>query len=118
MEAPEPKNITISQRGNEICEGLKEAGYFSSAVEAYRAAVCLAIARNLDIDEDAKGTLNKWDTASVFRNGDSNIESLMLLHGYASDEVVTKGKLLAEAGLRFIDEKRLANVDVLSVLIS
>lgn len=117
METSEPKNITISQRGNEICEELKDAGYFNTAVEAYRAAICLAISRDLPLEQEVKGTLNKWDTASVFRNSESNIESLMLLRGYPKDEVVLKGKLLAEAGLRFIEERRLANADVLSILI-
>jgi hypothetical protein len=117
VEVNELKNITISLHGNEICEQLKTDGYFNSALEAYRAAICLAIAQELELDEDTKGTLNKWDTASVFRDPDSNIESILLLKGYSPEDVVVKGKLLAEAGLRYIESKRLLNVDILSVLI-
>lgn len=117
METSEPKNITVSQRGSEICDELKDLGFFNDAIDAYRAALCLAIAKEIPIDESIKGVLNKWDTASVFRDPDSNIESLMLLQGYAPEVVVTTGKLLAEVGLRYIEEKRLANADVLSVLI-
>jgi hypothetical protein len=117
MESSELKNVTISQRGNEICEALKEDGYFNSAVDAYRTAICIAIAKDLSVDESLKGTLNKWDTASVFRDPDSNIEALMILKGFSRDQVVAKGKLLAETGLRFIEEKRIANVDLLSILI-
>ena len=117
MESSELKNITISQRGSEICEELKELGFFNSAVEAYRSAICLAIAKKIPVDANIKGVLNKWDTASVFRDPDSNIEALMLLDGYAPEEIVEKGKLLVESGLRFIEEKRLANADLLSILI-
>ena len=33
-----------------------------------------------------------------------------------SEEIVSQGKLLAEAGLKYLDEKRLANVDILSII--
>jgi hypothetical protein len=116
-EASELKNITISERANEICELLKEDGYFHTAQQAYRAAIFLAISKELPIDASVKMTLNKWDTAAVFRSNEQNVESAMLLHGFKSDEIVSKGKLLAEAGLRFLGEKITANADILSILI-
>ena len=117
MDVSEVKNITISVRGNEICEELKLAGFFNTSVEAYRAAICIAISKELQIDESHKGTLNKWDTASVFRDSESNVEALLLLHGLKPEEIVSQGKLLAEVGLRYIAEKMAANTDVLTVLI-
>lgn len=116
-EVTSPKNITISILGNEVCEDLRARGLFGTAIEAYRGAMCLALARKLPIDESVKFTMNKWDTAAVFRDPESNLEAILLLHEYAPDEVVTKGKYLAEAGLKFLNDKRLANVDLLGVLL-
>ena len=42
----------------------------------------------------------------------------MLLMGYSSDEIVSKGKMLAEAGLRYIEEKRLSQADLIEVLVN
>ena len=61
-------------------------------------------------------TNNKWDTAAVFQSEGKNVELLMLLMGYAPEEIVSQGRLLAEAGLKYLDEKRLANVDILSII--
>ena len=116
-ESAAPKNITISDRANEVCEVFRKQGFFSSDIEVYRAALVLAISLNLELDPSVRTTNNKWDTAAVFRSDDRNIESLMLLLGYPEDQIVTTGKLLAEAGLKYLDEKRLANIDVLSTLL-
>ena len=116
METSAPKNITVSDRANEVCDVLRKLGYFSDGIEAYRTALCLAISLNLEVDTTLKMPNNKWDTAAVFRSEGKNIESLMLLLGYKSEEIVTQGKLLAEAGLKYLDEKRLANLDILSII--
>jgi len=116
MTVSRPKNITISDRANEVCDLLIKLGYFVDAIEAYRTAICLAISLNLEVDPSIKMNNNKWDTPAVFQSEGKNVEDLMLLMGYQSDEIVTKGKLLAEAGLKYLDEKRLANVDILSII--
>lgn len=117
MESGSPKNITISDRGNEVCDVLRKEGYFADAIEAYRTAICLAISLNLEVDQSIKMNNNKWDTAAVFRSEGKNIESLMLLVGYKQEEIVKQGKLLAEAGLKYLDERRLANADLLSIIL-
>ena len=116
-EVTSPRNITISVLGNEVCDDLRTLGLFRTAIDVYRTALCLALARKLPVDESVKFAVNKWDTAAVFRDPDSNLEALLMLHGYGKDEVVTKGKYLAEAGLKFLNDKRLANVDLLSVIL-
>ena len=117
METGSPKNITISDRGNEVCDVLRKEGYFSDAIEVYRSAICLALNLNLEVDPNIKMNNNKWDTASVFKSEGRNIESMMLLLGYKQDEIVKQGKLLAEAGLKYLDERRLANADILSIIL-
>jgi hypothetical protein len=117
MEQGSPKNITISDRANEVCDALRKLGYFSDSIEVYRAALCLAISLNLEVDSTVRMNNNKWDTAAVFRTEGKNLETMMLLLGFTPEEVVPKGKLLAEAGLKYLDEKRLANVDLLEVLV-
>ena len=116
MAVSRPKNIVISDRANEVCDLLKKLGYFTDSIEAYRTAICLAIALNLEIDPSIKMDNNKWDTAAVFQSEGKNVEDLMLLMGYLPEEIVSKGRLLAEAGLKYLDEKRLANVDILSII--
>ena len=118
MAVSRPKNIEISDRANEVCDLLKKLGYFADAIEAYRTAICLAISLKLEVDPSIKMDNNKWDTAAVFQTEGKNVESLMLLMGYAPEEIVSKGRLLAEAGLKYLDEKRLANVDILSIIAS
>ena len=117
MEHGSPKNITISDRANEVCDVLRKLGYFSDSIEVYRSALCLAISLNLEVDPTVRMTNNKWDTAAVFRSEGKNLETMMLLLGYTAEEIVPKGKLLAEAGLKYLDEKRLANIDLLEVLV-
>jgi hypothetical protein len=117
MESGIPKNITISDRANEICDILRKGGFFEDAIEAYRTAICIAIQLNLEIDSTVRMNNNKWDTAAVFRSEKKHLESMMLLLGFKPDEIVVKGKLLAEAGLKYLDEKRLANADLLSIIL-
>jgi len=117
MESGSPKNITISDRGNEVCDKLREEGFFEDAIEAYRTAICIAIHLGLEIDESIRMNNNKWDTAAVFRSENKNLESMMLLLGFSPDEIVVKGKLLAEAGLKYLGEKRNANADLLSIIL-
>jgi hypothetical protein len=42
----------------------------------------------------------------------------MTLMGYGEDEIVVKGKMLAEAGLRYMEEKRLSQSDLVDVLLN
>lgn len=117
MESGSPKNITISDRANEICDILRKEGFFEDAIEAYRTAICIAIELDLEVDSSIRMNNNKWDTAAVFRSEGKNLEAMMLLLGFKPDEIVVKGKLLAEAGLKYLDEKRLANADLLSIIL-
>ena len=112
------KNITVSPRAYEIMETIKTEGYFSNKQEAYRAAIAVALANKLPIDREVKMTENKWDTAAVFNSKESNVEALLLLTGIAEKSLVDEGKLLAEAGLRFLEMKRQSNSDVLSFLVA
>jgi len=116
-ESHGPKNVRISVEGNETCEALVAAGLFGTSLEAYRAAVGVALARELQLRTDVKLELNKWDTGSVFRDPDCNLEALLALHGIAKEEAVAKGMQLAETGLRFLNEKRIANVDLVPILV-
>jgi hypothetical protein len=117
MESGSPKNITISDRANEICDILRKEGFFDDSIEAYRTAICIAIQLDLELDSTVRMNNNKWDTAAVFRTEGKNLESMMMLLGYSPDEIVIKGKLLAEAGLKYLDEKRIANADLLSIIL-
>lgn len=116
-DSSSPKNIKISTLGNEICESLEAMGLFPSALEAYRAAISVALAMNLEPDIDVKFDMNKWDTASVFRDADRDMEALLLLMGIEKDKCITTGMQLAESGLRYLNDKRIANVDLVSILV-
>jgi hypothetical protein len=118
VEISQVKNITISKRAEEICQSLMSEGFVNSAIEAYKMAVVIALDKKLVVDRDVKFDHgNKWDTASVFFDRDSNLEPILLLHGIDQTNLVVEGKYLAEAGLRYLEEKRLSNEDVLSYLI-
>jgi hypothetical protein len=111
-------NITISDSANEICELLIADGLVSDAIEAYRLALCLAIGLDLPVDRSVRMTKNKWDTGAVFRARGKDIESLLRLFDRGGDDPVLEGKLLAEAGLRYLKSKRDENADLLGVLIN
>lgn len=112
----EVKNIRISVRADEISAQLVEMGYFSTQIDCYRAAIALAISKDLSPSTSAKLELNKWDTASVFRDPKSNTASLVELF-FSQDEAVEKGMGLAENGLEYIDQQRLAGHDVWRILL-
>ena len=116
-ETSSPKNIRISTQANEICEALAAQGLFSSALEAYRAAVSVALAMGLEPLTDIRLDINKWDTGSVFRDPDSSVEALLTLMGISGDSIVAQGMQLAEAGLRYLNEKRISNVDLVPILV-
>lgn len=114
MEYTSPKNLTISKRADEICQTLKEIGLVDDAKSAYKLAIAVALNRALRVDRSIQFDFgNKWDTSAVFFDRDSNLEPLLLLHGIRPEELVVEGKYLAEAGLRHIEEKRLANMDLI-----
>lgn len=120
-EVQQPKNITISVHGNEICESLKGAGYFEDLQDAYRTAIFVALAEdlpdNLDEDPTMKPVQNKWDTDAVFRTKGNNVEAALLAVGVTPAETITRGKRLAEIGLRHLLSKMERNVDILDVII-
>jgi len=118
MSENENVQITISDRGDEICETLKNLNYFDDKKDAYVAAICLAMALDLPLDPTITTPHNRWHAASVFHSSGKELASVMALMGYAEDEIVTKGKMLAEAGLRYIDEKRLSQADMVDVLLN
>jgi hypothetical protein len=118
MSENENVQITISDRGDEICETLKNLNYFDDKKDAYVAAICLAMALDLPLDSTITTPHNRWHAASVFHSSGKELASVMALMGYAEDEIVTKGKMLAEAGLRYIDEKRLSQADMVDVLLN
>jgi hypothetical protein len=117
MEQVGPKNITISKRADEICQILKDQGYFATYIDAYKVAVVVALANKIEVDRNIKFEINKWDTAAVFFDREKNLESILLLNGYDKKDLVTEGKFLAEAGLKFLEEKRNSNIDLLPFLI-
>jgi hypothetical protein len=115
MESTAPKNITISKRADEICQSLKEAGLVDDAKSAYKLAIAVALNHSLKVDRTVQFDFgNKWDTSAVFFDRDSNLEPFLLLHKISPDELVTEGKYLAEAGLRYIEEKRIGNMDLIA----
>jgi hypothetical protein len=115
MESSAPKNITISKRADEICQSLRDVGLVDDAKSAYKIAVAVALHHGLKVDRNVQFDHgNKWDTSAVFFDRDSNLEPLLLLHNISPEELVTEGKYLAEAGLRFIEEKRLSNMDLIA----
>lgn len=118
MENTSPKNIHVSDRAKEVIEALCKLGYFAYGQDVYQTAISLAISLNLEIDPSIKMDNNIADTAAIFRSEGKDMESLMLLMGYDPGEIVTQGKLLAEAGLKYLDEKRLANADLLSIILA
>jgi hypothetical protein len=118
MNDSENVQITISDRGDEICQTLKDLKFFDDKKDAYVAAICLALALDLPLDSSITTPHNRWHAASVFNSSGKDLSAIMLLMGYSSDEIVSKGKMLAEAGLRYIDEKRLAQSDLIDVLLN
>jgi hypothetical protein len=118
MSVNETVQITISDRGDEICETLRGLNFFDDKKDAYVYAICLAMALDLPLDPTISTPHNRWHAASVFHSSGKDLASVMTLMGYGDEEIVGKGKLLAEAGLRYIDEKRLSQADLVDVLLN
>ena len=118
MSINETVQITISDRGYEICETLKNLNFFEDRKDAYIAAICLAMALDLPLDPTISTQLNQWHAASIFHQTGKDLASVMYLMGYQEDEIVSKGKLLAEAGLRYMEEKRLSQADLVDVILN
>ena len=118
MSENETVQITISDRGDEICETLRNLNFFDDKKDAYVYAICLAIALDLPLDPTISTPHNRWHAASVFHSSGKDLSSVMTLMGYKEDEIVGKGKMLAEAGLRYIEEKRLSQSDLVDVLLN
>jgi len=118
MSVNETVQITISDRGDEICETLRSLNFFDDKKDAYVYAICLAMALDLPLDPTISTPHNRWHAASVFHSSGKDLASVMTLMGYKEDEIVSKGKMLAEAGLRYIDEKRLSQSDLVDVLLN
>ena len=118
MRETELAQVTISDRGDEICDLLKDQNFFSDKKSAYITAICLAIALDLPLDPKIPTPNNRWHAGAVFHSPGRELASVMTLMGYADDEIVTKGKMLAEAGLRYIETKRLSQSDLIDVLLN
>lgn len=116
-EGDELQNIRISVEADETLDKILENKFFDDAISAFRAAMCIAISLDLPPDTLTPTPRNKWDTAAVFRSPAANVEDLLLLMGVPRGEVVTRGRQLAEAGLRYINEKMTANVDLWSIFV-
>ena len=111
-----PKNIYISNEGDETCTRLMNKEYVGTALEAYRLAIAVALARELEPNTAIDRPKNKWDTSSVFSDEGTRIDLLMKVHGFDGDEVVVQGIALAEAGLEFLNEKMNRDVDIWKIL--
>ena len=111
-----PKNVKVSVAANEILAALESEGYFESGITAYRTAIAVAIANELDCSQEIKTTENKWDTAAVFNDKSTNMEDLITLLFPEVEEPITFGMSLAEHGLRWIEDKRLRNENLWSTL--
>ena len=112
------KNTEISDTANIVCEKLKSLNYFIDKKDVYRTAICVAISNNLPLDNEVIFSNNIADTNAVFFENDASVADLMVLFGYESDEIFYYGRLLAEAGLRFLDQKLKSHSDILDILVN
>lgn len=113
-----PININVTPEANVICQDLVASKYFSTKQDAYVYALNLALALELPLDSTLRPSENLAHTAQIFQKVNRDLFSLMKLFGYKQEEIVQKGILLAEAGLRYINSKRIQNLDILDVLIN
>jgi hypothetical protein len=96
-------NVSISEEAFHITDELASLGYFEKPIEAYRVAVSVALANNLQVDRTTKINFSeRWQTASFFKNGE--MESLLKLFNISGNPQI-EGQYLAEAGLKFLKEK-------------
>lgn len=114
MELSGPKNIRISDLAEEACKDLVKEGYFDDHIDAYRAAIFVAMAQDLDHSQPFQLKNNKWDSSAVFRDG---VDSAVAFYFPEDRGVVELGMKLAEAGLKFLQERRLAQEDLWKYLI-
>lgn len=110
--AADPKNVRISQFGDEVSESLKKEGYVDTQLDAYRLAISVALALDLGPDPAPVLDHNKWDSAAVFMDGNSNMASLIDLFYPGTENPVLIGIGLAENGLKWLENKRLSGVDI------
>ena len=82
------------------------------------AAICLAMALDLPLDPSITTPDNGWHAASVFHSTGRDLSAVMRLMGYEEEGMMVKGKMLAEAGLRYIEEKRISQADLIDVLLN
>jgi hypothetical protein len=115
MATESPKNIRVSDRANEIMDNLESDGYFADGAAAYRTAIFVAIGNNLSIENSPKTPNNKWDTSSIFRNSESDIETILILL-FPNEDPIPYGTKLAEAGLAWLDEQRLAGANIWEII--
>ena len=118
MRETELAQVPISDRVDEVCEITRNQNFFSDKESAFITATCLAIALDLPPDPKIPTPNNRWHAGAVFHSPGRELASVMTLMGYADDEIVTKGKMLADAGLRYIETKRLSQSDLIDVLLN
>jgi hypothetical protein len=105
-------NVTISEEAFMITDELVNLGYFEKPIEAYRMAVSVALANNLTVDKTLKINFSsRWQSASFLKNGD--MESLLKLFNIKGNPLI-EAEYLAEAGLRFLNEKVKSGLDLSS----
>lgn len=88
--------------------------YFPDAMSVFRSAMVIALAQKLPIDRSVRGTEPKGQSNSFLMNG--KVESLLRLFGIENNPLV-EGQFLAEAGIRFLYEKHMKNVDIRDFLV-
>jgi hypothetical protein len=118
MASNAPANINVTQRAYEILERQELVEIYKTKQKIYQTAIAVALARNLPMFEGVeKLEHNLSDTSALFNNSEFKMESLLKLFGYTDDNYVVNGMKLAEAGLRFLDEKLTLGADLLKILI-
>ena len=76
------------------------------------------MALDLPLDSTITTPDNGWHATSVFHSTGRDLSAVMRLMGYEEEGIMVKGKMLAEAGLRYIEEKRLSQADLVDVLLN
>jgi hypothetical protein len=115
MATVAPKNIRVSDRANEIMDNLEMEGYFADGAAAYRTAIFIAISHQLVVENTPSTPNNKWDTSSIFRNSESDIECILTML-FPQEDPIPYGCKLAEAGLAWLDEKRIAGANIWEII--
>jgi DNA-binding transcriptional regulator YhcF (GntR family) len=112
-----PGNINVTQRAYEILEKTELVEIYRTKQKIYQTAIAVAISKNLPkFEGNEKLEHNIADTAALFNNSEFKLEYLLKLFGYTDENYVLEGMKLAEAGLRYLDEKIALGSDLFKIL--